>query len=122
MRAYEGLQSRDIVKAGLARQQVLEFDPLDFRANYAVGMSALDENDLPRAKDHLTACLRVRPKDAVVHNNMAVVLLRMDCLPDAEHHALKSLELQPDNAGFKRTLDDIRFVQTNAPSASPRPR
>ncbi len=171
VRAYEGHQDRDIVKAGLARQlsdrldaanpefkriqelvrhferesamrltpreglkvgfylrdlryarvyaqQVLEFDPLDFRANYAVGMSALAENDLPRAKDHLTACLHVRPEDPVVCNNIAVVLLRMDCLDDAEHYALKSLKLQPDNASFRKTLDDIHFAQTNAPAAS----
>ncbi len=45
----------------------------------------------------------------------AVVLLRMDCLADAEHHAREALKLQPGNASLKKTLDDIRFAQTNAP-------
>ncbi len=103
-----GFFLRDVRFARAYARQVIGFDPLDFKANYALGLGALAENDYARAERHLLVCLRKRPDDAVVRNNLAVVLLRLDRLAEAEEHAARAVKLLPDVPSFKKTLEDIR--------------
>ncbi len=103
-----GFFLRDVRFARAFAQQVIAFDARDFKANYALAMSALTEKDLARAEYHLSVCHRVRPRDGVVMNNLAAVLMRLGRLDEAESYAIQAVARLPESEACQKTLEDIR--------------
>ncbi len=106
-----GLDRADFRLARTFAQQILESDPYDTRANFAMGMSYFTEEMYGRAEHHLKLALMRRPNEPAVLNNLSVVQLRLGRLDEAETNAIKALKAYPDSIEIKKTLQKIREVR-----------
>ena len=106
-----GLDRADFRLARTFAQQILESDPYDTRANFAMGMCYFTEEMYGRAEHHLKLALMRRPNEPAVLNNLSVVQLRMGHLDEAETNAIKALKAYPDSLEIKKTLQKIREVR-----------
>lgn len=106
-----GLDRADFRLARTFAQQILESDPYDTRANFAMGMSYFTEEMYGRAEYHLKLALTRRPNEPAVLNNLSVVQLRLGRLDEAETNAVKALKAYPDSIEIKKTLQKIREVR-----------
>lgn len=111
-----GLDRADFRLARTFAQQVLESDPYDTRANFAMGMSYFTEEMYGRAEHHLKLALTRRPNEPAVLNNLSVVQLRLGRLDEAETNAMKALKAYPDSLEIKKTLQKIREVRSAKPT------
>ena len=111
-----GLDRADFRLARTFAQQVLESDPYDTRANFAMGMSYFTEEMYGRAEHHLKLALTRRPNEPAVLNNLSVVQLRLGRLDEAETNAMKALKAYPDSLEIKKTLQKIREVRDAKPT------
>ena len=103
-----GLDRADFRLARTFAQQILESDPYDTRANFAMGMSYFTEEMYGRAEHHLKLALTRHPNEPAVLNNLAVVQLRLGRVAEAETNAVKALKAYPDSIEIKKTLQKIR--------------
>ena len=102
-----GLARADFAFAGRYAAPVLRTDPDDTRANFAMGMMYYNEEKYSRAEEPLLRCLVRRPDEPAVHNNLAIVQMKLGKLDDAEEHVRLALKRLPDSVETKKTLEKI---------------
>ena len=102
-----GLARADFTLASQFAQPILRSDPDDPRANFAVGMKHYLDEQYARAEYHLVRCLKRRPNEPAVLNNLAMAQLKLDKLDDAEANARKALSIIPTSQEIQRTLNSV---------------
>ena len=102
------LARADFEKAQKDAKVILETDPNDLNANFAMGMWHYQGRRWTDAEKHLFKCKAARPDDAAVWNNLAMVYLNMKRYADARVHAQKALALMP---GSKDIGDTIKRIE-----------
>lgn len=111
----------DFALARRYAETVLDADPDDPDANFGMGMDYLMQEQYNRAEEYLTRCLKKRQKEPAIWNNIAVLQYRQGRLMDAKRNALKALELVPDSAEVKDTLQKIEAALANPDSVTNKP-
>jgi tetratricopeptide (TPR) repeat protein len=107
---YEGLRlalrRADFIEARRYGAAVLAIDQGDPEANFGTGMAYLMEEKLREAELYLERCLKARPNEPAVLNNLAIVYRKTNRLDKALEYAKKAHDLLPDNEEIKKTLAD----------------
>ena len=107
----EGLQMAllraDFALARRFAEPILAADPDDPNANFAMGMSYLEQKQHGRAEEFLARCLVRKPDEPAVWNNLAMTCLHTGRLQEAERHARRALALAPDSQEVRDTLAQI---------------
>lgn len=98
----------DFRMARLYAKQILMANPLDSRANFAVGMSYFVEEQYNRAEAFLARSLAEHPDEPAALNNLAVVQAKLGRLSEAETNAVRALSRLPDSNEVRSTLREIR--------------
>lgn len=106
-----GLARADFNLAAQFAQPILRSEPDDPRANFAVGMKHYMDEQYARAEYHLARCLKLRPNEPAVLNNVAMAQLKQDKLDEAEENARKALAIIPNSREILRTLDSIQAAR-----------
>lgn len=109
-----GLGSADYRRARNYAREMLAIDSGDVEANFALAMCYFVEKQYGRAEKYFRTCLVRAPDEPAVLNNLAIVLLRMDRLDEAEKKALHALEVMPDSHEIKTTLHHIRSARSKS--------
>ena len=76
-------------------------------ANFALGMDYFVQKQYARAQVYLERCLKLRPDDPAVLNNLAQCHLRQGDFKGAMPYAERALEALPDSPEIKRTIERI---------------
>lgn len=79
-------------------QNVLELRPESFWGHYRAAAVAFALNDARAAADHLNACVRARPDNAILRHQLAGCLYACRAFSEAEEQYAKAQALDPDNA------------------------
>ena len=87
-----GLERMDFVMARHYAQQVLQTDPDYAPANFAMGMSYLQEEQYNKAASYLRRCVEKDPNDISAWNNLAGIYQRQGSLDEALAAAERALE------------------------------
>ena len=85
---------------------VLNNDPDDPQANFAMGMAAIMKNRYKEAEIHLARILKRRPKEPAALNNLSIVCRKQGKYKEAEDYARRALEVLPGSPEVQRTLSD----------------
>ena len=109
-----GLSRADFALAGQFASTVLKADPDDPRANFALGMRFFQEEQYSRAEQYLTRCLKRRPNEPAVLNNLAIVQMRLGKLDEAERNARAVAEKYPTLAEARKTLERVLKAKVEA--------
>lgn len=108
----EGLQlalkRADFVEARRFAAAVLRSDEDDTEANFGMGMSYLKENLTKDAEFYLRRCLKRRPDEPAVLNNLSIICRKARRYDEAVELAQHALRMLPDSPEVKRTLEDAR--------------
>lgn len=107
-----GLSRADFTLAAQYANPILRDDPDEPRANFAVAMKFYQDEQWSRAETHLLRCLVRRPNEPAVLNNLALVQMHMGKLDEAETHARRTVELYPQLAEAKRTLERVQKAKS----------
>lgn len=111
MTPREGLQlalvRADFVLAKYYAEPILDADPHDPDANFAVGMSYFHDGAYARAKEYLARCLLRKPEEPAVYNNLAIAQLRTGRYDEALRNAKIALDLVPESTEIRSTLKEI---------------
>lgn len=114
----EGLQlalaRADFALARRHAEPILDADPDDPNANFAMGMSYYVNKQWTRAEEYLKRCLVRNPKEPAVWNNLAMLMMYTERFDEAEKHAARALELIPESAEVKDTIKQIREARAKA--------
>jgi len=106
----EGLQlalrRADFVEARRYSVVVLHNDEDDPEANFAVGMHALMSKNYSEAEMYLRRCLKRRPNEPAVLNNLSIICRKQHRWKEAEDFARKAIEILPGSPEVKQTLSD----------------
>ena len=106
----EGLQlslkRADFAEARRYSMAVLHYDEDDPEANFGMGMSAVMLNRFEDAERYLKRCLKRRPKEPVVLNNLSIVYRKLRKFDIAVEYAQEAIKLLPDSPEVKQTLED----------------
>ncbi|MDO5318531.1 MAG: tetratricopeptide repeat protein [bacterium] len=102
-----GLARADFALAGRYAAPVLAADPDDPRANFALGMMYYQDEQYSRSEQYLAKCLKRRPDEPAVLNNLAIVQMKLGKLDEAERNVRRVLEKHPDLSEAKKTLDRV---------------
>ena len=108
-----GLVIKDLNFARFYAAKVVKFDPECTEANFVLGVALIAENDLAGAEHHLRICEKRSPNNPSVLSNLAVVLLRLGRLDEAERLAVRAEELAPNVSEIANTLRDVRKAKEN---------
>lgn len=100
------LRRTDFAEARRYSTVVLMNDEDDPEANFAMGMGALMAKNLKDAEIYLKRCLKRRPKEPAVLNNLSIICRKQRRWKEAEEFARKAMEILPDSAEVKQTLAD----------------
>ena len=103
-----GLSRADFAFARVFALRVLDIDPDDPSANFALGMDFFVQKQYARAQAYLSRCLVRRPNDPAVLNNLAQCHLRQGDPAAALPFAERALEILPDSAEIKRTVARVK--------------
>jgi tetratricopeptide (TPR) repeat protein len=109
-----GLSRADYAFARKYALQILNSEPENTRANFAVAMDYFVKHQYSRAEKHFLICLKMSPNQAAVLNNLAIVQYRLGKFDEAEKNAEKACEYVPNSFEAKETLRQIRkALKTN---------
>ena len=108
-----GLIIKDLNFSRFYAKKVIKFNPENLEANYILGVALIAENDLAGAEYHLRICEKRSPNNPSVLSNLAVVLLRLGRLDEAERLAVRAEELAPNVSEIANTLRDVRKAKEN---------
>ena len=107
----EGLQlalkRADFAEARRYATVVLHNDEDDAEANFAMGMQALIAKDLSTAELYLKRCLKRRPKEPAVLNNLSIICRKQRRWKESEDYARRAMEVLPDSPEVRQTLSDV---------------
>ena len=114
----EGLQlalvRADFTTGKVFAEMILQVEPENPDANFALGMHYMQERQFSRAESYLRRCLIKRPKEPAIYNNLAMIELEQGRLDAAETNAKKALELIPGSAAVIDTLKAIEKARAKA--------
>ena len=106
----EGLQlalrRADFAEARRYSMAVLHNDVDDPEANFAVGMHALVSKNFQEAETYLKRCLKRRPNEPAVLNNLSIIFRKQRRWKEAEDFARKAMEILPGSPEVRQTLSD----------------
>ncbi|MGN0853118.1 MAG: tetratricopeptide repeat protein [Kiritimatiellia bacterium] len=107
-----GLERADFQLARMFAQTILQDDPDDPSANFAVGMAAFVEEQYGRAETYLRRALVKKPNAPSVLNNLGIVLMNQQRHDEAEACVLRALDALPASSPYlpkiRDTLTQIR--------------
>jgi tetratricopeptide (TPR) repeat protein len=103
-----GIRRADFALARPFALSVLDVSPDDPSANFAIGMDFFVQGQYMRAQAYLERCLKSRPNDPAVLNNIAQCRLRRGDPAGALPYAERAREILPDSPEIKRTFDRIK--------------
>ena len=110
MTPYEGLQlalkRADFIEARRYAAAVLRSDADNVEANFGMGMSYLKDNMMDEAELYLRRCLKRRPDEPAVLNNLSIISRKARRYGEAESLARRAHELLPDSQEVRQTLED----------------
>ena len=109
-----GMDRADFQMAEMFARQVLVSDPGDLAANFALGMFYLGNEQYGRAEQYLKNCLKKRPDEWAVLNNLAVTQLRQGHLDEAEDNVRHALKSNPKSREAQRTLESVLKAKAEA--------
>jgi Flp pilus assembly protein TadD/ADP-heptose:LPS heptosyltransferase len=69
------------------------------------------------AKDSYERVLKLDPRHALAHNNLAMMLFKAGDLPGAKALIQEGLKFHPDNSSLLLNLSDVAFEQNDLPTA-----
>lgn len=101
------LRMADFESAREPAARVLEGDPDDVNANFALGMWHYQNKRWNDAATHLLRCKDKNPGDAAVWNNLAQIYMQLGKLDVAIQYARQALVLLPSSAEIKDTINQI---------------
>ena len=117
-RKLERMTAREGLRRGLSRADfalarpfalsVLDVSPDDPSANFAIGMDFFVQGQYVRAQTYLERCLKSRPNDPAVLNNLAQCHLRRGDPKGALPYAERALEILPNAHEVRRTVERIK--------------
>ena len=106
----EGLQlalrRADFAEARRYSTVVLHNDEDDPEANFAMGMHALSVKNMRDAEMYLRRCLKRRPNEPAVLNNLSIICRKQRRWKEAEDLARKALDILPASPEVRQTLSD----------------
>ena len=117
-RKLERMTAREGLRRGLSRADfalarpfalsVLDVSPDDPSANFAIGMDFFVQGQYVRAQTYLERCLKSRPNDPAVLNNLAQCHLRRGDPKGALPYAERALAVLPNAPEVRRTVERIK--------------
>ena len=117
-RKLERMTAREGLRRGLSRADfalarpfalsILDVSPDDPSANFAIGMDFFVQGQYVRAQTYLERCLKSRPNDPAVLNNLAQCHLRRGDPKGALPYAERALEILPNAHEVRRTVERIK--------------
>ena len=112
MTPREGLQlalrRADFVEARRYAAAVLRSDEDDPEANFGMGMSYLKEGDMNDAEFYLKRCLKRRPDEPAVLNNLSIICRKAKRYDEAVELAEHALKMLPNSPEIQQTLKDAQ--------------
>ena len=100
------LRRADFVEARRYAASVLRADEDSTEANFAMGMSELKAGRLADAELYLKRCLKRRPEEPAVLNNLSIICRKQRKYDESVDYARKALKVLPDSPEVKQTLAD----------------
>ena len=100
------LRRADFSEARRYATIVLSNDGENPEANFAMGMSELARGHHDPAARYLILCLKRRPKEPAVLNNLSIIMRKLKRYEEAEKFARQAIQLLPDSPEVKKTLAD----------------
>lgn len=104
---HKALCKADFETAQAFAKTVLETQPTDMDANFAMGMWHIQHERWRDAESYFLRCKEKQPSEPAIWNNLAMVYLRQRKLDEAMRHARHALSLAPDSAEIKDTIKQI---------------
>jgi len=80
----------------------------------SLGARSFKEGDFKSAEDSFRQALEADPQSALIHNNYAMLLKRMERIDDAEFHFKTALELDPQNTQIMKNYGKLLKEKNNA--------
>ena len=111
----EGLQlalvRADFTLGHVYADTILNVDPENPDANFAMGMYYLKERQLSRAEIYLKRCLIRKPDEPAVYNNLAMIEIELGKLDAAAVNIEKALKLVPRSAAVLDTQKKLQAAK-----------
>lgn len=111
----EGLQlalvRADFTLGHVYADTILNVDPVNPDANFAMGMYYLKERQLSRAEIYLKRCLIRKPDEPAVYNNLAMIEIELGKLDAAAVNIEKALKLVPRSAAVIDTQKKLQAAK-----------
>ena len=108
----EGLQlalrRADFVEARHYAAAVLRSDEDDPEANFGMGMSYLREGRMDDDEFYLRRCLKRRPDEPAVLNNLSIICRKARRYDEALEFAQHAIKMLPDSPEVRQTLKDAQ--------------
>lgn len=105
------IHQADFSTAAELAHNVLEKDPKNGDAHFALGMHHYLANNHEVAEKHLRTALESKPEDGNIWNNLSMCQLALGKLEDAEFSAMKAIELLPGSTNPSNTLLHIEKLK-----------
>ena len=102
------LSRHDFKKAGEFAETVLQSDPGDPQANFALGMLYFFERSYARSLPYLTKALEREGSNPQLLSNLSVVCLRLNRLKEALEYAERALQLSPGDRNLMHNAERVR--------------
>ncbi len=94
--------------SGCEKKRVYDPEKIKEMMTYRnLGLSYLEENQLPEAKSKFLKLIEVAPEEALGYANLALVYMRMGNYSNAEEQAKKALEREPRHPDIQLILVEI---------------
>ena len=116
------LDQADFTQARRYAELILADDPDDTNANFAMGMSYLEQKQWTRAEEYFRRYL-TKKEDAAVLNNLAIICMYTERYDEGLELAHKALELIPESTEVKSAIKQIKEAKEKAKeeTAEPKP-
>ena len=108
------LARADFALARRYAEVVLKDDPNDPHANFAIGMDHYCRKQWVRAEEYLRRCLVKKPRQPAIWNNLGLVCMQMGRYDEGLKCAKRALEILPDSAEVKETINQIETARDKA--------
>lgn len=109
MTPREGLQfslkRTDFAAARRYATIILRMDEEDPEANFAMAMGFLMQKHYEEAMPYLLTCLKKRPNEPAVLNNLSIAYRKLRKYKEAEEYARLAAKFLPDSSEVKQTLE-----------------